>query len=76
MGLADLSIVNTHPVTRAIGVSHTACKDEFRRNVPSYRWSFFFFFFSCIFIVVAVVVVVLVVAIAVAVAAAVAVYKG
>ena len=31
-GVADLCILNedTHPVVRAIGVSHTACEDEFR----------------------------------------------
>ena len=28
------------PVVRAIKVSHAACKDEFRRNPRSYRWSF------------------------------------
>ena len=30
---------------RAIGVSHTACKDEFRRNLRSHSWSVFVFFF-------------------------------
>ena len=30
---------------RAIGVSHTACKDEFRRNLRSHSWSVFSFFF-------------------------------
>ena len=29
---------------RAIGVSHTACKDEFRRNLRSHSWSAFSFF--------------------------------
>ena len=29
---------------RAIGVSHTACKDEFRRNLRSHSWSVFAFF--------------------------------
>ena len=29
---------------RAIGVSHTACKDEFRRNLRSHNWSVFSFF--------------------------------
>ena len=29
---------------RAIGVSHTACKDEFRRNLRSHSWSVFSFF--------------------------------
>ena len=32
---------DTHPVKRAIGVSHTACKDDFRRNVRSHSWSVF-----------------------------------
>ena len=34
-------IVNedTQPVIRAIGVSHTACKDEFRQNIRSHSWS-------------------------------------
>ena len=31
-------------VIRAIGVSHTACKDEFRRNLRSHSWSVFSFF--------------------------------
>ena len=30
---------DTHPGTRAIGVSHTACKDEFRRNLRRHVWS-------------------------------------
>ena len=29
---------------RAIGVSHTACKDEFRRTLRSHSWSVFLFF--------------------------------
>ena len=29
---------------RAIGVSHTACKDEFRRNLRSHSWSVFSIF--------------------------------
>ena len=29
---------------RAIGASHTACKDEFRRNLRSHSWSVFSFF--------------------------------
>ena len=29
---------------RAIEVSHTACKDEFRRNLRSHSWSVFSFF--------------------------------
>ena len=32
---------DTQPVMRAIGVSHTACKDEFRRNLRSHSWSVF-----------------------------------
>ena len=31
-------------VTCAIGVSHIACKDEFRRNLRSHSWSVFSFF--------------------------------
>ena len=31
----------------SIGVSHTACKDEFRRNLRSHRWSVFSFFIIC-----------------------------
>ena len=34
---------NTHPVIREIGVSHTACKDEFRQNLRPHRWSVFLF---------------------------------
>ena len=34
---------DTQPVIRAIGVSHTACKDEFRQNLRSHCWSVFFF---------------------------------
>ena len=35
---------DTQPVIRAIGVSHTACKDEFRQNLrPHSSWSFFIF---------------------------------
>ena len=33
---------------RAIGVSHTACKDEFRRNLWSHSWSVFSFFITYI----------------------------
>ena len=31
---------DTHPVLRAIGVTHAACKNkcEFRRNLRSHRW--------------------------------------
>ena len=32
---------DTQPVIRAIGVSHTACKDEFRQNIRSHSWSVF-----------------------------------
>ena len=32
-----VSLMRTHTVLRAIGVSHTACKDEFRRNIQSHR---------------------------------------
>ena len=32
---------DTQPVIRAIGVSHTACKDEFRPNIRSHSWSVF-----------------------------------
>ena len=32
---------DSHPVIRAIGVSHTACKDEFRQNLRSHSWSVF-----------------------------------
>ena len=35
---------DTQLVIRAIGVSHTACKDEFRRNLRSHSWSAFSFF--------------------------------
>ena len=38
-----------HPVIRAIGVSHTACKDEFRRNIRSHSWSVFLFFSSIVY---------------------------
>ena len=34
---------DTQPVPRATGVSHTACKDEFRQNLRSHSWSVFFF---------------------------------
>ena len=35
---------DTQPVTRAIGVSHTACKDEFRQNLRFHSWSAFSIF--------------------------------
>ena len=31
---------------RAIGVSHTACKDEFRRILRSHSWSVFSFIYK------------------------------
>ena len=34
---------DTHPVIRAIGVSHTACKCEFRQNLRSHSWSVILF---------------------------------
>ena len=34
---------DTQPVIRAIGVSHTACKHEFRQNIRSHSWSVFLF---------------------------------
>ena len=41
---------HTHPaIMRAIGVSHTACKDEFRQNLRSNSWSkvgVYFYFYS------------------------------
>ena len=45
-GVADLSypLMRTHkPVVRGIGVSYTACKDEFRQNPPSHSWNVFSF---------------------------------
>ena len=38
--------VSLQLVIRAIGVSHTACKDEFR-NLRSHSWSVFSFFIIC-----------------------------
>ena len=35
---------DTQPVKRAIGVSHTACEDEFRQNLRSHSWRVFSFF--------------------------------
>ena len=32
---------DTHLVIGAIGVTHAACKDEFRRNPRSHSWSVF-----------------------------------
>ena len=32
---------DTQPVIRAIVVSHTACKYEFRQSIRSHRWSVF-----------------------------------
>ena len=34
---------DTQPVIRAIGVSHTACKDEFRQNIWPHSWNVFQF---------------------------------
>ena len=34
---------------RAIGVSHTACKYEFRKNIRSHSWSVFFLYIDYIF---------------------------
>ena len=31
-------------IIRAIGVSHTACKEEFRQNIGSHSWSVYSFF--------------------------------
>ena len=41
--------MGTQPVIRAIGVSHTACKDEVRHNPRSHSWwsVFSFFVVSC-----------------------------
>ena len=33
---------------RAIGVSHTACKDEFRRDLRSHSWRGIFIFYNII----------------------------
>ena len=44
----DIMRKDTQPVTRAIGVSHTACKDEFRQNIRSHKWSVFSFFIICV----------------------------
>ena len=35
---------DTQPVIRVIGVSHTACQDEFRQNLLSHSRSVFFFY--------------------------------
>ena len=35
---------DTQPVIRAIGVSHTTCKDKFRQNIRSPSWSVYFFY--------------------------------
>ena len=35
--------ITRSPLLRAIGVSHTACKDEFRQNIQSHSWSVFSF---------------------------------
>ena len=41
---------DTQLVIRAIGVSHTACKDEFRRNLRPHSWSVFSFFIIYMYI--------------------------
>ena len=43
-GESPTYIVNedTPPVIRAIGVSHTACKNEIRQNILSHSWCVFF----------------------------------
>ena len=38
-----MSSMRTHTVMRAMGVSHTACKVEFRQNLRSHCWSVIFF---------------------------------
>ena len=44
--IVETNILNedTQPVIRAIGVSHTACKDEFRQNIRSHSWRVFTLF--------------------------------
>ena len=45
-GESPTSIFNEdaqHAIKRAIGVSHTACKHDFRQNIRSHRWSVFSF---------------------------------
>ena len=37
---------DTHPAIREIGVSHTACTDEFRRNLRSQLEGIFIFYIS------------------------------
>ena len=37
--LANFGITTSNPARRAIGVLHSACKYEFRRNLRSYGWS-------------------------------------
>ena len=39
-----IPFMRTHPVTRAIRVSHTACKHDFRRDPRSHSWSEFLIF--------------------------------
>ena len=34
-----IGIIHTQPVIRAIGVSHTACKEVFPQNFRSHNWS-------------------------------------
>ena len=40
--------MDTQPVIRAIGVSHTACKYEFRQNIRSHSWKMYFNFHDII----------------------------
>ena len=44
---------DTQLVIRAVGVSHTACKDEFRQDIRSHSWSVFSLFYNifCGFII-------------------------
>ena len=48
-GVADL--YDTQLVIRAIGVSNTACRDEFRRNLRSHSWRSVFSLFIIITII-------------------------
>ena len=41
-----MSLMRTHPVKRAIGVSHTACKDEFRQNLLSHTAGVYSYFYN------------------------------
>ena len=46
MGGESPTYKDTQPVIRAIGVSHTACKYEFRRNLRPRSWSVFLVFYN------------------------------